>query len=328
APESMYNDQLDMVVKVLADKKLIVNSEGAKCAFFADGELSGGETTPYIVQKKDGGYLYSTTDLAAVDYRTHILHGTRLLYVVDARQSFHFKQLFSLAKKAGFAEQNTTMEHIYFGTMMNEQGKPFKTREGGTVKLINLINEAKQRAEKLIEQKNTNSNQIDLEELAKKLAIASIKYADLSKNRTSDYIFAFDKMLAFEGNTAPYLLYAYTRIQGLLKKASQELDYPAELVLYSSHKIIISHATEHKLAVLLARFADILLITAKECYPHYLCQYLYGLSGAFMQFYEVCNIVKEPNQELVISRLVLVDKIAQILKTGLGLLGISTVEKM
>ncbi|MFN8770925.1 MAG: arginine--tRNA ligase [Neisseriaceae bacterium] len=326
APESMYNDKLSKVIEQLYNKNLIKDSEGAKCVFFVEGELSGGENTPFIVQKQDGGFLYATTDLAAVDFRTHILNGNRLLYVVDIRQSLHFKQVFTVAKKAGFAKLDTQLEHIAFGTMMNEDGKPFKTRDGGTVKLIDLIDEAINRAHILLDSRNSNYNSIDKDELVNKLAIASIKYADLSKSRISDYIFSFDKMLAFDGNTAPYLLYAYTRIKSLLRKALDEFQY--NLNDTNKYKIIISHPIEHKLALNLAKFADNLVLTAKECYPHYLCQYLYNLASIFMQFYENCQILKEPNIDLIYSRLILSKKVAEIIQTGLSLLGIKTVEKM
>lgn len=325
-PESKYNSDLSNIVQILEHKQLIKNSNGAKCVFFAEEEFAGGETTPFIVQKSDGGYLYSTTDLAAVKHRIHDLHASRVLYVVDARQSFHFKQLFIVAKKAGLALPGSQLEHVAFGTMMNEEGKPFKTRSGGTVKLIDLIDEAMIRANSIIAKRNLDWTEEDKCKLANILAIAAIKYSDLSKNRTSDYTFSFDKMLAFDGNTAPYLLYAYTRIQSLLRKAGEEFGYI--LTNSKAHKIIISNTIEHKLALTLARFADNVFLTAKECYPHYLCQYLYNVSVSFMQFYEGCHILKETNLDLLYSRLILSNKVAQIIKQGLMLLGIPIVEKM
>ncbi len=318
--ESFYETKLPDIIKVLEDKKLITDSNGAKCVFFAPGELSGGEETPFIVQKQDGGYLYATTDLAAINYRVDNLHATRIVYVVDARQSFHFKQLFLVGKKAGLAKPDTKLEHTPFGTMMNEDGKPFKTRDGGTVRLIDLINEAKLRAKKIVADRNTEWSEVDKDQLANILAIDSIKYSDLSKNRNSDYIFSFDKMLAFDGNTAPYLLYAYTRIQSILKKA--------EVIDCSSYKININEAAEHKLALHIAKFADTIDITAKEAYPHYMCQYLYNLASLFMQFYEACPILKSENNAIKESRLAIANLTAEILKTGLDLLGITTVDRM
>ena len=325
--ESKYNPQLPLVVDYLTKKDLLQESDGAKCVFFAEGELPGGEETPFIVQKKDGAYLYSTTDLAAMDYRVHKiefpdnLHGAdRIVYVVDARQAFHFKQLFIVSKKAGFAESQTKLEHSAFGTMMNEDGRPFKTRDGGTVKLIDLINEAKLRAKKIVGERNPDWSEDEQNNLAEILAIDSIKYSDLAKNRNSDYVFSFDKMLAFDGNTAPYLLYAYTRVQSVLKKA-------ATLNL-SADKIIVEHNAEHRLALHIAKFADNLDIAARECYPHYVCQYLYNLAGLFMQFYEACPILKADDSKQVASRLALANLTAQILKTGLDILGIEVVDRM
>jgi arginyl-tRNA synthetase len=328
APESMYNDKLDSTIQSLYNNNLIKESNGAKCIFFAEGELSGGESTPFIVQKQDGGYLYSTTDLAAMNYRVHTLKGDRVLYVVDARQAFHFKQLFIAGYKAGFAKDNTILEHTAFGTMMNEDGKPFKTRSGGTVKLIDVINEAILRAKAIVLKRNPDWSEADRESLANKLAIAAIKYADLSKNRTSDYIFSFDKMLAFDGNTAPYLLYAYTRIKSLVKKVNQDASQDLIERNKVNYKIKLTEHKEHKLALHLANFADMLFITANESYPHYLCQYLYNLAGLFMQFYESCPILKAESSDVRFSRLALADLTSEILAVGLNLLGIETVERM
>ena len=318
--ESFYEADLPHIIKTLEDKKLISESNGARCVFFAPGELPGGEETPFIVQKQDGGFLYATTDLAAINYRVGSLKATRIVYVVDARQSFHFKQLFLVGKKSGLAKPDTKLEHTPFGTMMNEDGKPFKTRDGGTVRLIDLISEAKLRANKIVEDRNPEWNEADKNALADILAIDSIKYSDLSKNRNSDYIFSFDKMLAFDGNTAPYLLYAYTRIQSLLKKA--------EVTDCSKYSININELAEHKLALHLARFAETINISAKESYPHYMCQYLYNLAGLFMQFYEACPILKAENVAIKESRLAIANLTAEILYTGLELLGIKTIDRM
>lgn len=319
--ESFYNDKLKGIVKTLEHKNLLVESDNAKCVFFAEGELAGKEETPFIIQKSDGGFLYATTDLAAIDYRVHKLEAKRIIYVVDARQSLHFKQLFIVAKKAGFANSDTLLEHSAFGTMMNEEGRPFKTREGGVVKLIDLINEAKLRAHQVVSKRNPQWSKQEVTELADILAIAAIKYADLSKNRLSDYIFSFDKMLSFEGNTAPYLLYAYTRIQSILKKADSMLDR-------SKLEISITHPNEHKLALQNAKFAEVLLEVNRENAPHYLCQYLYNLAGVFMQFYENCPILNVDNDQVKSSRLALANQSGAILKAGLDILGIEVVKKM
>lgn len=325
APESMYNKELPAVIESLERQQLLTLSDGAKCIFFGAEEQLATSDTPFIVQKQDGGFLYATTDLAALNYRCHVLNASRLIYVVDARQSLHFKQLFSVAKQASFAKADTELQHIEFGTMMAEDGKPFKTRTGGTVKLIDLINEAQKRALNVASSKNSDLDDNAKQQLATTLAIAAIKYADLSKNRSSDYIFSFDKMLSFDGNTAPYLLYAYTRIKSLLTKVSE---LGLDLNSQANNQIILVEAIEHRLALTLARFSDSIAITAKECYPHYLCQYLYNLSGVFMQFYENCAVIKESNSQLVNSRLLLVKKVGEILATGLNLLGITTVNRM
>jgi arginyl-tRNA synthetase len=319
--ESFYNSKLPEIVDRLEKANLITVSEGAKCVFFASGELPGGEETPFIVQKQDGGYLYSSTDLAAIDYRVNMLFADKIIYVVDARQSLHFKQLFIVSKKAGFARSETALIHSAFGTMMNEDGRPFKTRDGGTIKLIDLIDEAVIKANTLVENLHPDWDDKSKNDLANILAIGAIKYADLSKNRMSDYVFSFEKMLAFDGNTAPYLLYAYTRIQGVLRKAT-------EAGLVTTNKVILVELAEHKLALHLARFSEVLFTTAKECYPHYLCQYLYNLSSLFMQFYELCPILKADTVLQQQSRLKLSAITAGILHDGLNLLGIQTVDRM
>jgi arginyl-tRNA synthetase len=330
--ESFYNDKLQQIVNTLNAKHLITQSEGAKCIFFKDDELGEGtcETTPLIIQKQDGGFLYSTTDLAAVDYRVRTLNADKIIYVVDARQSLHFKQIFCVAKKAGFATKLDTtdaiLEHCGFGTMMDEGGKPFKTRTGGTVKLIDLINEAVIRAKLIINERHPAWSQSDMSYLANKLAIAAIKYADLSKNRNSDYIFNLDKMLAFDGNTAPYLLYAYTRICSIIKKFEQTHNNHN---IGNTQQLVITEQIEHKLAVHLAKFTDTVHIAASECYPHYICQYLYNLAGLFMQFYEECPVIKVESEIIQQSRLEIIKMTQKILKTGLvELLGIEIVDKM
>lgn len=323
AGESFYQPRLKNIVEALDARNLIIESNGAKCIFLDENDLIGGEKTPFIVQKKDGGFLYSTTDLAAINYRVHELHADRIIYVVDARQSLHFKQLFTISKKANFAKDSTILEHCAFGTMMNSDGKPFKTRDGKTIKLLDLINEAVLRASKIVNERNNSWSDEDKKNLAYVLAIGAIKYADLSKNRTSDYIFSFEKMLSFDGNTAPYLLYAYTRIQSLLKKATQ-----AGLIVDNQAKIVLNDLSEHNLALQISKFADMLEVVGNDCYPHYLCQYLYNLASLFMRFYESCAIIKNYDPILQQSRLSLANKTALLLKLGFSLLGIPIVDRM
>jgi arginyl-tRNA synthetase len=317
--ESFYSELLNTVIADLKNKNLVTLSEGALCVFFAKNELNTNEDTPFILQKKDGGYLYSTTDLAAIKYRVSQLNATRIIYVVDQRQALHFKQLFLLSQKLGYSS-NVNLVHSAFGTMMNESGKPFKTREGGTVKLIDLIHEANKRAYDLVASRNINWDDTKKNNLAQILAIDAIKYADLSKNRNSDYIFNFDKMLSFEGNTAPYMLYAYTRIHSLLDKANTEIK--------DTTLVVIKENIEHKLALHIAKFADIVKIAAAECMPHYICQYVYDLAGIFMQFYEACPVLKEEDS-IKNSRLKLASLTAAIIEICLtNLLGIIVVKEM
>ena len=271
-----------------------------------------------IIQKKDGGYLYTTTDLGAVRYRCRELGVDRVLYVVDARQSQHFQQVFTLCRKAGFAPENVQLQHIGFGTMMGEDGKPFKTRSGGTVKLIELLDEAEERAFQLVSEKNPELDDAARRRVALAVGIGAVKYADLSKNRNSDYIFNWNQMLAFEGNTAPYLQYAYTRVASLFRKAGEH---------DASAPVQIDAAEEKALAVALAQFNDVLYHVADEGYPHFLCQYLYHVATLFMRFYEACPVLKSEGAVRA-SRLQLARLTAETLKTGLDLLGIEVLEAM
>lgn len=320
--ESSYNDLLAPMVDKLMERGIAVDSNGAKCVFFTEDELGSKDETPFIIQKSDGGYLYATTDIAAVYDRVSNLHATRLVYVIDSRQSLHLKQLFVVAHKAGIAGSNTKMEHAAFGTMMGEDGKPFKTRTGGTIKLIDLINEAITRATALVKERNPEWSDSEVASLGETLGVAAMKYADLSKNRTTDYIFSFDKMLAFEGNTAPYLLYAYTRINSIFTKAESSID------TYLNSSLSITNTDEHRLALHIARFPDRLIQVAKENYPHYLCAYIYELAVLFMKFYESSPILKETDTALRNSRLALSANTGRVLKVALDLLGIAVVDKM
>ena len=320
--ESSYHDLLAPMVDKLMETGIAVDSNGAKCVFFTEDELGSKDETPFIIQKSDGGYLYATTDIAAVYDRVNNLHATRLVYVIDSRQSLHLKQLFVVAHKSHIADSSIKMEHAAFGTMMGEDGKPFKTRTGGTIKLIDLINEAVTRATTLVKDRNPDWSNEEVESLGRILGVAAMKYADLSKNRTTDYIFSFDKMLAFEGNTAPYLLYAYTRINSIFLKAQSTIN------AYLNKGISITNTDEHKLALHIARFADRLIQVARENYPHYLCSYIYELAVLFMKFYESSPILKETDLVLRDNRLALAANTAKTLEVALRLLGIPVVAKM
>ncbi|KTD35710.1 arginyl-tRNA synthetase [Legionella nautarum] len=320
--ESAYNELLPMIVDSLREQGLLVEHEGAQCVFLDEFKGKNNELLPVIVQKKDGGFLYSSTDLAAIYYRQSKLKADRGLYVVDARQSLHFQQIFALAYKAGFANPSMQLEHVSFGMVLDKSGKPFKSREGGVTKLVDLLDEAERRAKQLIETKQTTAYPPEeLEEMARVLGISSIKYADLSKNRTSDYMFDWDAMLSFEGNTAPYLLYAYTRINSLFQKAEVNLDSFTE-------PLLLQNANDVSLAKQLILFPEIIDTVALKASPHLLCTYLYELAGTFSSFYEACPILNQEDQLLKFSRLKLAKLTSRILKLGLSLLGLKTLQRM
>ncbi|MDH4274783.1 MAG: arginine--tRNA ligase, partial [Gammaproteobacteria bacterium] len=318
--ESAYNAELPGVIDALRTQGLLSVSEGAQCVFLDEFVGKDGAPLPAIVQKSDGGYLYATTDLAAVRYRTQTLAAQRILYFVDARQNLHLKQVFAIARRAGFAPAECAMEHLPFGTMMGEDGKPFKTRSGGTVKLVDLLDEAEQRAYVTVREKNPDLSEGEWRAIARSVGVAAVKYADLSKNRIHDYIFNWDQILALEGNTAPYLLYAYTRIASIFRKGE----------LGDAHltgRIDLQHPTERALALLLLRFSETVEAVGAECFPNLLCNYVYELSGAFMQFYEACPVLKA-DDAIRGSRLLLCHHTAAVLRRGLELLGIEVIEQM
>jgi arginyl-tRNA synthetase len=317
--ESAYNADLPVVVKDLQAKGLAVESQGAQVVFLDEFKGKEGEPAAYIVQKQDGGYLYATTDLAAVRYRVGTLHAKRVLYVVDARQSLHFQQLFTLSRKAGYAPESAQLEHVGFGVMLGEDGKPFKTRSGGTVKLVELLDESQERAFAVVSEKNPDLPEAQRRQIARTVGIGAVKYADLSKNRNSDYVFSWDTMLSFEGNTAPYLQYAYTRVAGVFRKALEEGATGGAIVLQDN--------AERLLALELARFGDAVHGVARETMPHFLTSYLYNLATQFMRFYEACPVMKSEG-ELRASRLTLCRLTADTMKAGLGLLGIDVLEAM
>ncbi|MBQ0719246.1 MAG: arginine--tRNA ligase [Gammaproteobacteria bacterium] len=321
-PESAYNDDLAQVLADLQAAGLACESEGAQVVFLDELADKNGKPSPVIVQKSDGGYLYATSDLAALRYRSQTLKADRALYFIDARQSLHMKQVFTVARKAGFVDEAMQLEHLPFGTMMGEDGKPFKTRSGGTVKLADLLVEALKRAEQLIAEKNPELDPAESKEIARKVGIGAVKYADLSKTRTNDYIFNWDAMLSFEGNTAPYLQYAYSRICSVFRKA--------ELARGQIEGAIrITAPQEKTLALSLLSFDETLKTVAEDGYPHTLCTYLYDLASAFMSFYEHCPILRSDiDAGTRASRLQLSNTAADTLQKGLELLGIETMERM
>ncbi|MEH8021408.1 arginine--tRNA ligase [Rheinheimera metallidurans] len=320
-PESAYNDMLQGIIEDLKTKALAEESMGALVVFIQELADKDGNPSPFIIQKTGGGFLYSTTDLAACQYRSHTLNADRVIIFTDARQALHFKQVELVARKAGYLRDATMYDHCPFGTMMGEDGKPFKTRTGGTVKLAELLDEAVVRAKAVVKEKASDLTDTEVEEVARKVGIGAVKFADLSKNRTSDYIFSWNAMLSFEGATAPYLQYAYTRVRSILRRADISDSFMAKVQLVEEQ--------EKQLAVKLLRFEEILQQVIKDAQPNLLCNYLYELASLYMTFYEACPILKdgvEPTQRD--SRLMLSIFAARMLKQGLELLGIETMERM
>lgn len=319
--ESAYNGQLHGVVESLREQGLLVEDQGAQCVFMDEFKGKEDEPLPVIVQKKDGGFLYATTDLAAVQYRANVLHADRAIYVVDARQSLHFNQIFTLARKAGFASENMQLEHMGFGMVMGKDGRPFKSRDGGVTKLADLLTEAERRAQTLIAAKGSDLTADEQAKVASVVGIAAVKYADLSKNRTSDYVFDWDTMISFDGNTAPYLLYAFTRVTSIFQKAGMEIEQV-------DGDIMLETEQDTALANKLAQFAEVINRVADKGMPHFLCGYLFELAGAFSSFYEACPILTQDDPALKASRLKLAGLTARTLEQGLTLLGIPTLKRM
>jgi len=320
--ESLYNPMLPGIVADLKAKGLAVESEGATVVFLDEYKNKEGEPMGVIIQKKDGGYLYTTTDIACAKYRYETLHADRVLYYIDSRQHQHLMQAWTIVRKAGYVPESVPLEHHMFGMMLGKDGKPFKTRAGGTVKLADLLDEALERARRLVAEKNPDMPADELEQLANAVGIGAVKYADLSKNRTTDYVFDWDNMLAFEGNTAPYMQYAYTRVLSVFRKA--EVDEQA----LAAAPVIITEAREAQLAARLLQFEETLTVVAREGTPHVMCAYLYDLAGLFSGFYEHCPIITAESEAARNSRLKLAQLTARTLKQGLDTLGIETVERM
>lgn len=320
--ESLYNPMLPGIVADLKAKGLAVESEGATVVFLEEYKNKEGEPMGVIIQKKDGGYLYTTTDIACAKYRYETLHADRVLYYIDSRQHQHLMQAWTIVRKAGYVPDSVPLEHHMFGMMLGKDGKPFKTRAGGTVKLADLLDEALERARRLVAEKNPDMPADELEKLANAVGIGAVKYADLSKNRTTDYIFDWDNMLAFEGNTAPYMQYAYTRVLSVFRKSG--LDERA----LASARVVLSEDREAQLAARLLQFEETLTVVAREGTPHVMCAYLYDVAGLFSGFYEHCPILSAENDDVRNSRLKLALLTAKTLKLGLDTLGIETVERM
>ena len=320
--ESLYNPMLPSIVEDLKKQGLAVENDGALVVYLDEFKNKDGDPMGVIVQKKDGGFLYTTTDIAAAKYRYETLKANRALVFSDTRQSQHMQQAWLITRKAGYVPDSFSLEHKNFGMMLGKDGKPFKTRTGGTVKLADLLDEAIERATVLINEKNTNLSNDEKEAVIEAVGIGAVKYADLSKNRTTDYVFDWDNMLSFEGNTAPYMQYAYTRIRSIFNKT----DINSTALLAAP--LTIKDDKERTLAIKLLQFEEAVQTVGKEGTPHVLCAYLYELAGIFSSFYEHCPILNAEDESIKLSRLKLALLTEKTLKQGLALLGIKTVEKM
>ncbi|WP_410788981.1 arginine--tRNA ligase [Kribbella sp. C-35] len=310
--ESAYNDDLPRVVAELDAQGLLTESDGAMCAFLPGFLGRDGDPLPVIVRKSDGGFGYSATDLAAVRHRVSTLHTDRIVYVVDHRQALHFDMIFTLARTAGWLPAAVPAEHVSFGTVLGPNGKPFKTREGGTVKLVDLLESAVARADALL----AGREGVDRAATARAVGIGAVKYADLSSDRGNDYVFDLDRMVAMTGNTGPYLQYAHARLTRLLSKAGT----PGELTE-------LKDPAEQRLALLLTGFATTVEQVAETLQPHKLCTYLYDVASALSVFYEQCPVLSSEGATRA-SRIALCTATRKVLQDGLGLLGIEAPDAM
>ncbi|KYK82799.1 arginyl-tRNA synthetase [Aggregatibacter actinomycetemcomitans serotype e str. SC936] len=320
--ESLYNPMLPGIVEDLKKQGLAVEDDGAWVVYLDEFKNKDGGPMGVIVQKKDGGFLYTTTDIAAAKYRYETLKANRALVFSDTRQSQHMQQAWLITRKAGYVPDSFQLEHKNFGMMLGKDGKPFKTRSGDTVKLADLLDEAIERADVLISQKSTALSEQEKADVIEAVGIGSVKYADLSKNRTTDYVFDWDNMLSFEGNTAPYMQYAYTRIRSIFNRSQIN---PGEV---EQAPLTLTDEKERVLAIKLLQFEEAIQLVAKDGVPHVLCAYLYELAGVFSSFYEHCPILNSEDQQVKLNRLKLALLTERTLKQGLDLLGIKTVEKM
>ncbi|ACK71638.1 arginyl-tRNA synthetase [Gloeothece citriformis PCC 7424] len=324
--ESFYNPLLPEIVGQLDEEGLLTEDQGAKCVFLEGFTNKEGNPLPLIVQKSDEGYNYATTDLAALKYRIKEDKAERIIYVTDAGQANHFAQVFQVAKKAGIIPENIEVVHVAFGVVKGEDGKKLKTRSGDTIKLKDLIDEAvayaRRDLEKRLAEDDRKESKDFINHVSQVVGISAIKYADLSQNRISDYVFSYDKMLALQGNTAPYMLYAYARIQSISREGNIDFEK-----LDEKAKVILSEETELALGKYLLQFTEVIEDVEINLLPNRLCEYLYELSKKFNKFYENCPVLKSEDP-IKTSRLILCDLTARTLKLGLSLLGIAVVERM
>ncbi|MEV0982609.1 arginine--tRNA ligase [Streptomyces sp. NPDC049915] len=318
--ESGYNDMLAETCRLLEESGVAVRSEGALCVFFDDIKGPDGNPVPLIVQKSDGGYGYAATDLSAIRDRVFNLKANTLLYVVDARQSLHFKMVFETARKAGWLNDDVKAHQLAFGTVLGKDGKPFKTREGETVRLVDLLDEAIDRASAVVREKAQDLSEEEIAERGAQVGIGAVKYADLSTSANRDYKFDLDQMVSLNGDTSVYLQYAYARIQSILRKAGE--------VRPAAHPELGLHEAERALGLHVDAFAEIVAEAASEYAPHKMTAYLYQLASLYTTFYDKCPVLKAETPEQVENRLFLCDVTAKTLHQGMALLGIRTPERL
>ncbi|MGW7512951.1 arginine--tRNA ligase [Streptomyces massasporeus] len=318
--ESGYNDMLAETCRLLEESGVAVRSEGALCVFFDDIKGPDGNPVPLIVQKSDGGYGYAATDLSAIRDRVFNLKANSIIYVVDARQSLHFKMVFETARKAGWLGDDVKAHQLAFGTVLGKDGKPFKTREGETVRLVDLLDEAIDRASAVVREKAQDLSEEEIAERGTQVGVGAVKYADLSTSANRDYKFDLDQMVSLNGDTSVYLQYAYARIQSILRKAgaSRPVAHP-ELELHEAERALGLHADS---------FAATVAEAATEYAPHKLAAYLYQLASLYTTFYDKCPVLKAETQEQIENRLFLCDVTARTLHRGMALLGIRTPERL
>jgi arginyl-tRNA synthetase len=319
--ESFYNPMLPGMVKDLEARGLIEVSDGAKCIFLPEFKNRDGNPMPLMIQKSDGGYGYDTTDMAAMRHRVDAEKADRIIIITDAGQSSHFQMIHAAAVKAGYLDpKKTRFDHVPFGMVLGPDGKKFRTRSGETESLADLLYNAIARAEEIMKEKNPNMPETQRKEIAQALGVGAVKYADLSSHRTSDYTFSYDRMLRFEGNTAAFLMYAYVRIAGIKRRIGADIEE-----IRKNHTIELKHPSEIALGMHLARFVEALDQVAADLLPNRLTDYLYTLADKFNAFYRDCQVEGTPEMG---SRLLLSETTARVLKGGLHLLGVETVERM
>ena len=318
--ESFYNDSLPGIIDDLEKQSLLTESDGAKCVYLDNFKNRDNEPLPLIAQKSDGGFNYSTTDLAALKYRCQTEHADRIIYITDAGQSLHFQMVFETARQAKFIDvDKVSAEHASFGLVLNEDGKKFRTRSGESIRLQDLLDEAVSRAKAILNERNADWAEAEINHAATVLGIAAVKYADLSNNRTSDYKFSFDRMLQFEGNTAAFILYSYVRTQSIIRKTGISV---ADIGVENMN---LQHSSEISLGFHLARFSDVIEKLAKDLMPHYLTDYLFETAQRFNAFFRDCRVEGVAEQS---SRLLLCELTGMIIQTGLRVLGIDCLSRM